>query len=152
MVVFADAVGDDLASSNIFNAGQIPNGSLIDQAAHITAPDLMGLGDGMQCFHQVLIGVMGGGTCAIARDASSGWAQLEMRHHSLSTFMVDAQMQGDAAMSISRVVTMDGFDLVLEQQIFDWLTTLTIDVLSVDAQRFGADRFMWTAPNYFDFF
>jgi hypothetical protein len=66
--------------------------------------------------------------------------------------MVDAQMQGDAAMSISGVVTMDGFDLVLEQQIFDWLTTLTIDVLSVDAQRFGTDRFMWTAPHYFDFF
>ena len=78
--------------------------------------------------------------------------QFELRHHPLGTLVVDAQMQGYPAMSIGGMVTMDGFNLVFECQVFDRLPLLTIDVFPTNAQRIGAERFMLRSPHYFDFF
>ena len=50
VVMLADAVSHDLSSSKVFNRCQIPDRSLIEHAAHITAPHLMGLRDGLQIF------------------------------------------------------------------------------------------------------
>lgn len=49
-VMLADTVSHDLSSSQVFNRCQMPDRSLIDHAAHITAPHLMGLRDGVQIF------------------------------------------------------------------------------------------------------
>ncbi len=72
-----------------------------------------------------------------------GWSpwrtQIEQRHHPLGTLVVDAQMQGYPAMSIGGMVTMDGFNLVFERQVFGRLPLLTIDVFPTNAQRIGAE-------------
>ncbi len=83
-----------------------------------------------------------------------GWppwrTQIEQRHHPLGTLVVDAQ--SDPAMSIGGMVTMDGFNLVFERQVFGRLPLLTIDVFPTNAQRIGAEAFMLRSPHYFDFF
>ena len=152
VVVLADAVGHDLSSSKVFNRCQIPDRSLIDHTAHITAPHLMGLRDGVQFFQQVVIWM---GRCRTGRVVlgSSPWrAQIEQRHHPLGTLVVDAQMQGYPAMSIGRMVTMDGFNLVFERQVFGRLPLLPIDVFPTNPQCSGAKRFLLRSPHYFDFF
>ena len=55
VVMLADAVSHDLSSSPIFNRCQIPACALIDHAAHITAPHLMGLRDCVQIFQEVVV-------------------------------------------------------------------------------------------------
>ena len=71
-----------------------------------------------------------------------GWwrwrTQIEQRHHPLGTLVVDAQTQGYPAMSIGGMVTMDGFNLVFERQVFGRLPLLTIDVFPTNAQRIAA--------------
>jgi len=47
-------------------------------------------------------------------------------------------MQSYQAMSIGGMVTMDGFNLVFERQVFARLPLLTINVFPSDAQRMGA--------------
>ena len=131
-MVFADAVGDDLPSSHILNAGQIPDGSVIDQAAHITAPNLMRLGDRMDVFQQVVIGVMRARRPTVTLDGSPGWAQLEQCHDPLSAFVVDPQMQGYPSMPIGRMISMKRFDLLLECLVFGRLPPLAIDVLPIN--------------------
>lgn len=151
-MVFADAVGDDLASSHIFNACQIPNRSLIDQAAHITAPDLVRLGDGMEVFEQIAIRMWMSRTGGVGLGSSPGRAQLEGCHHTLSAFVVDAQMPGYPTMSISRMLTVDGFDLTFECPIFGGLSPLSVDILPIYTQCLSTHRFVLRAPHYFDFF
>lgn len=152
VVVFADAVGDDLAGSNIFNAGQIPDCSLIDQTADITAPDLMRLGDGVEVFEQIAIGMGMSRTGAVGLGSSPRRTQLEGCHHALGAFVIDAQMPGYPTMSISRMLTVDSFDLTFECPIFGGLSPLSIDVLPLHPQRFSIDRFMLGTAYYFDFF
>lgn len=83
----------------------------------------------------------------------SPWrTQIEQRHHPLGTLVVDAQMQRYPAMSVGRMVTMDGFNLAFEYHIFARLPSLTIDVFPTNAQRIGAKRFLLRLPHYFDFF
>lgn len=65
---------------------------------------------------------------------SSPWrTQVELRHHPLGTLVVDAQTQGYPAMSIGGMVTMDGFNLVFECQVFARLPGLPIDVFPTNA-------------------
>ena len=152
VVMLADAVSHDLSSSPVFNRCQIPDRALIDHAAHITAPHLMGLRDCVQIFEQVVIRM---GRCRTGRVVL-GWSpwrtQIEQCHHPLGTLVVDAQMQGYPAMSIGGMVTMDGFNLAFECQVFGRLPSLTIDVFPIDTQRIGAKRFLLRLPHYFDFF
>lgn len=112
--MLANAVSHDLSSSTVFNRCQIPDCALIDHAAHVATPHLMGLRDGVQIFQEVVIRM---GRCRTGRVVlgSSPWrTQIELRHHPLGTLVVDTQMQGDPAMSIGRMVTMDGFNLLFE--------------------------------------
>jgi hypothetical protein len=95
------------------------------------------------------------GRCRTGRVVlgSSPWrTQIELRHHPLGTLVVDAQMQRYPAMSIGRMLTMDGFNLLFERLVFGRLPGLPIDVFPMDAQRIGAERFMLRSPDYFDFF
>jgi hypothetical protein len=61
-------------------------------------------------------------------------------------------MQRYPAMSIGRMVTMDGFNLAFECQVVGRLPSLTIDVFPTNAQGIGAKRFVLRLPHYFDFF
>lgn len=95
------------------------------------------------------------GRCRTGRvvlGLSSWWSQIEQRHHALGTLVVDAQMQRYPALSISRMVTMDGFNLVFECQVFARLPLLTVDVFPTNAQRIGAKCFMLRSTHYFNFF
>lgn len=95
------------------------------------------------------------GRCRTGRVVlgSSPWrTQIEQRHHPLSTLVVDAQMQRYPAMSIGRMLTMYGFNLLFESQVFARLPSLPINVFSIDAQRSGTERFTLRLPYYFDFF
>lgn len=55
VVMLADPVSHDLSSNKVFNRCQIPDRALIEHAAHITAPHLMGLRDCVQIFQEVVI-------------------------------------------------------------------------------------------------
>jgi hypothetical protein len=78
----------------------------------------MGTGYGRQVLEQIGIAVMRCGDASIAFDPSSGRAQVEFCHHPLCPFGVDPQMNRYAPMTISRVLTMYCFDLLLEGLIF----------------------------------
>lgn len=150
--MLADAVSHDLSSSKVFNRCQIPARALIDHAAHITAPHLMRLRDCVQIFQEVVIRMGRCRTGRVVLGSSPWWSQIEQRHHPLGTLVVDAQMQGYPAMSIGRMVTMDGFNLAFKCQVFGRLSSLTIDVFPTNVQRIGAKRFLLRLPHYFDFF
>lgn len=77
---------------------------------------------------------------------------MEFRHHSLSAFVIDAQVQCDPTMTIGRMLAVHCFDLSLERQVFVGHQQPTIDVLAVDAQRLGADGLAGGLTHYFDFF
>ena len=66
--------------------------------------------------------------------------------------MIDAQMDGDATMTVGWMVTMHGFDLLFEGEVFCRLLRLPIDVLAIDSQSLSTDRLQSASPDYFDFF
>lgn len=150
-MALADAGSDHLPGSSILNGCQIPDGAAINQTTQIAAPDLMGLGAGHP-LEEIVIGVMRRGNGAVMQDASSGWTQLELRHHSLSTLTVDAQMQRYPSMSIGWMFTVHRFDLLPEGLIFGRLLQGAVDVLAVDPQRCCTYRFNPGATDYLDFF
>ena len=116
----ADVRGDDLSGGQIFNRRQIPDSAPIHQPAQIAAPDLMRMGN-RQLVEQVVVGVMGRGNGAVVVDPSPRWAQVELRHDPLGAFVIDAQMQRDPTMTVSRMLSMHRFNLLFECLVFDWL-------------------------------
>jgi hypothetical protein len=73
-------------------------------------------------------------------------------HHALAAFVVNAQMPGNAAMPIGRMLLLYRFDLSFQGEVFGDLSGLTINIFAVDAQCLGPKLFVAGAVNYFDFF
>ena len=131
-MALAETFGQDLACGKVFDGRQIPDRAPILKAAQVTAPHLMRLGD-RQIDQQVVVAVMGWGNGAIPFDPSPRRAAIELRHHPLSPFVVDAQVDRHTAMAVRRRLTMHRLNLRLECLFFDWLLPLAIDVLTTDA-------------------
>jgi len=66
--------------------------------------------------------------------------------------VVDAQMPSNAAMPISRMFLMYGFNLSFQGEVFGDLSILAINVFAVDAQCFGPKLLVLGSLDYFDFF
>ena len=79
-------------------------------------------------------------------------SQFEFGHDPLSTFMINRQVDGNSAMTIGWMLTMNHFDLLFESQVFCGLFELSIDVLATDAQCVGTDRLQLASADYLDFF
>jgi hypothetical protein len=80
------------------------------------------------------------------------WAQMVECHDPLTAFVVDSQMPGYAAMPISRVFLMHGFNLSFQGKVFGDLFGLTINIFAVDAQCLCPKLFVPDSLDYFDFF
>ena len=91
------------------------------------------------------------GDGGVAFDTSPRWTQFELRHHLLGSFVIDAQVQRDPTMTVSRMLSMHCFNLLFERDVFDRLFSLAIDVLALDAQGFSADRLDPGTAHYLDF-
>jgi len=117
IVLLTKTCGHDLACGDILNRHQIPEFSPIAKRRQITTPHLMRLLNG-KVGKQITVGMRAGGAGGIALDSPSRWAQLVFCHDPLRAFVVDAQMQSHAAMTISRMLAMRGCDLFCEGCIF----------------------------------
>ena len=108
-MTFADFRGDNLPGGQILNRRQIPAGAPVHHPAQIAAPDLMRVCN-RQIVQQVVVGVMWRGDGAVAFDPSPRWAQVELRHHPLGSFVIDAQVHRDPTMTVSRMLSMHRFN------------------------------------------
>jgi hypothetical protein len=61
-------------------------------------------------------------------------------------------MPGNAAMPISRMFLMDGFNLSFQSEVFSSLSVLAINVFAVDAECLCPKLFVLGTLDYFDFF
>jgi hypothetical protein len=150
-MVLAHPLRDDLACGKVFDGRQIPDCAPVIDAAQITAPYLVWVGNGL-VVQPVVVGVMGCGDGAVAFDVSPGRTQIEFRHHPLSTFVIDPQMDRNPTMTVRWMRSMDRLNLPLECPVFEGLLSLAIDVLAVNSQRLSTERFVLGSTNYFDFF
>ena len=84
---------------------------------------------------------------------SSPWrTQIEQCHHALGTLVIDAQMQRYPAMSMGRIVTMDGFNLAFKCQVFGRLPSLTIDVFRLMPNALAQSVFCFDCRTISTFF
>lgn len=75
---------------------------------------------------------MGRRNGAVVRDAPSGWTQVELRHHPLSAFVIDAQVQRDLAMPVGRMLAVNRFDCLFQCLIFGRLLQAAVDIFTPD--------------------
>ncbi|MDA1330291.1 MAG: hypothetical protein O3B43_04395 [Chloroflexi bacterium] len=135
----ANPRSDNLAGDKVLDRCQIPDRPPVAQAAQIRAPHLMRVAN-RPFVQQVAIAVMGRRDGAVVADPATGRSQAKLGHHPLSAFAIDAQVQGDPPMSVSGMLPMQRFDLLLKGLIFGGLLPGAVDVLAVDAQGLGASR------------
>ena len=131
IVALADTFGQDLACDKIFDGREMPDRTPILDAAQVATPHPVRIGD-RQIDQQIAIAVMGCGNGAVSFDSSSRWAEVELRHHPLGPFVIDAQVDCNAAMAVSRMLTMHRFNLLFECVVFGWLLQLAVDILATD--------------------
>lgn len=119
--MFTHPSRQDLSSGSIHDCDQVPKLPLKFKVAGIADPNLMGI-DGVfrNLMNEVSVVVFVGADGAVVMfDSSPGWSDVVNPHDSLSSFMINTQMESHSFLAIFRTIDMTLIDLFNEYLILN---------------------------------